>query len=177
MKLGFNGLLSCLLPMLLSASALAHHSAPAFFDMRGFVSVEGSISGSRLENPHSYYRVTTADGTNWAWESGPSWTALAKDGWSTSTLPEGTRVRMSGMPSLVDKPIARFDHIVVFGTGDGTRTEIYGLTGNSDWARRVSGMGEACSTGIADCRSLDSLEMQSLAGEFGDIGVWSELVE
>lgn len=159
---------------LVSAFAHAHHSAPAFFDMRGFTSVEGVISGQRLENPHSYYRVTASDGTDWAWESGPSWTALAKLGWTRETLPEGTRVRMSGMPALVDRPIARFDTIVAFNDDGGA--SIYGLV-RSDWADRVAEIGSPCATGVEDCRNVTADQLEQLQQEFGDIGIWSPVAD
>jgi hypothetical protein len=159
--------------LLMAPAIYAHHSAPAFFDVRGFTSVSGVISGSRLENPHSYYRVTAEDGTHWAWESGPSWTALAKLGWTRETLPEGTRVRMSGIPALADKPIARFDTIVVFSEDGGA--EIYGLPPrNTPWAAWVIDEGTPCASGIEDCRRISDTQLMQLQQQFGNIGIWSE---
>ena len=31
----------------------AHHAAPAFFDLRATVSVEGTVTAHKLSNPHS----------------------------------------------------------------------------------------------------------------------------
>lgn len=156
--------------LLFSASAYAHHSAPAFFDVRGFTSVAGTISGNRLENPHSYYRLVATDGITWAWESGPSWTALAKLGWSQETLPNGTRVRMSGIPALTDKPIARFDHISVFLDDGGL--ELYGVAGRDDWAVWARENGTACATGIEDCARLTAAQFNQLQQQFGQQEVW-----
>lgn len=162
------------------APAGAHHSAPAFFDLDRTVSVEGVVTAARLINPHSYYRITTDDGVDWAWESAGTWTALAKQGWSAETLPIGTRVRLSGSPALTGKPIARFSTIAVFGLQpDAAVMILVGLdvfgAGRPEWFDRVRELGMPCDNGVTDCTTVDRQALESLQSEFGNIGVWSAL--
>ncbi len=152
--------------------AQAHHAAPAFFDVQATVSVEGTVTAHRLSNPHSYFRVTTDDGVDWAFESGPSWTALAKAGWDESTVPEGARVRMTGNPALNGRPIARYQTIMVHAGEGGEPVMIFG-GGRAPWVARATELGGACNNGVEACVSLDTTAIETLQAEFGDNGVWS----
>lgn len=155
-----------------SSAALAHHAAPAFFDVRDTVSVEGTVTAHRLSNPHSYFRVTTDDGVDWAFESGPSWTALAKLGWNESTVPNGARVRMTGNPALNGRPIARYQTIMVHGADDSAPVMIFG-GGRALWVERARELGSNCENGIEACVILEASAVATLRAEFGDNGVWS----
>ena len=160
------------------SSVDAHHSAAAFFDLDATISVEGTITAARLLNPHSYYRVTTDDGVDWAWESAGTWTALAKAGWSEEALPVGTRVLISGTPAHGDKPIARFTSIAVYGPAeDSDMLVLVGLDvfdrGRPDWFERVRQLGVPCENGVADCTRISAEARTMLQDEFGSIGVWS----
>ena len=157
-----------------STAALAHHAAPAFFDVRDTVSVEGTVTAHRLSNPHSYFRVTSDDGVDWAFESGPSWTALAKLGWNESTVPNGVRVRMTGNPALNGRPIARYQTIMVHGADDAAPAMIFG-GGRAPWVERASELGRDCENGIEACVMLEAFALDTLQAEFGDNGVWSAL--
>jgi hypothetical protein len=171
------GASACLLAF---GAASAHHSASAFFDLDATVSLEGVVTGARLINPHSYYRVTTDDGVDWAWESAGTWTALAKAGWSGDTLPAGTRVRMSGTPARTGRPIARFSTIAATGPtlGDDMMIlvglDVFGV-GRPAWFERVRELGSACDNGVNDCSRLDPNAIETLQDEFGNIGIWSGL--
>ena len=171
--------LTAITSLLVVASAVAHHSASAFFDLDATVSVEGVVTAARLANPHSYYRVTTDDGIDWAWESAAAWTALAKQGWSADTLPIGTRVRMTGTPALTGRPIARFSTIAAI---DEAAAEIMILLdvdvfgrGRPTWFARVRDLGSPCNNGVTDCMRLRQDAVGVLQEEFGNIGVWSGL--
>ena len=166
--------LTCAAFLSCSSAALAHHAAPAFFDVRATVSVEGNVTAHRLSNPHSYFRLTTDDGVDWAFESGPSWTALAKLGWNELTVPNGARVRMTGNPALNGRPIARYQTIMVHGAGSGASVMIFG-GGRAPWAPRARELGSDCNNGIAACVMLEPSAVQTLQAEFGDNGVWSTL--
>ena len=166
--------------LLVALTAMAHHSASAFFDLDATVSVEGVVTGARLINPHSYYRVTTDEGVDWAWESAATWTALAKQGWSAETLPIGTRVRMSGTPGLTGRPIARFSTIAAFGeTTGGDVMILVGLdvfgAGRPEWFQRVRQLGTPCDNGVTECTVVTTDDLATLEGEFGNLGVWSDL--
>jgi hypothetical protein len=174
-------LIGVVITLLAAGSGFAHHSASAFFDLDATVSVEGRVTGARLANPHSYYRVTTDDGVDWAWESAAAWTALAKQGWSDDTLPMGTRVRMTGTPARTGKPIARFSTITAF---DETSDEVMILLdadvfgrGRPAWFVRVRELGVPCDNGVNDCTRLRQEAVSVLQEEFGNIGVWSGLDE
>ena len=164
--------------LLVFSSTEAHHSAAAFFDLDATISVEGTITAAKLLNPHSYYRVTTDDGVDWAWESAGTWTALAKAGWSEEALPIGTRILISGTPAHGDKPIARFTSIAAYGpTTDSNMMILVGLDvfgrGRPDWFERVRQLGVPCENGVADCTRVSKEARQTLQDEFGSIGVWS----
>ena len=176
-------LLTGVVASLLAVGAVfAHHSASAFFDLDATVSVEGVVTGARLINPHSYYRVTTDDGVDWAWESAGTWTALAKAGWSAETLPMGTRVRMTGTPARTGRPIARFSSIAATGPtlGDDMMLlvglDVFGR-GRPAWFERVRELGSPCDNGVNDCIRINPGAQETLLEEFGNIGVWSGLDE
>ena len=167
--------------LLVVGSAVAHHSASAFFDLDATVSVEGAVTAAKLANPHSYYRVTTDDGIDWAWESAAAWTALAKQGWSVDTLPVGTRVRMTGTPALTGRPIARFSTIAAIDEASDEviillDVDVFGR-GRPAWFARVRELGSPCDNGVTDCMRLHQGAVDVLQEEFGNIGVWSGLDE
>ena len=168
--------------LLAFGTAFAHHSASAFFDLDATVSVEGVVTGARLINPHSYYRVTTDDEVDWAWESAGTWTALAKAGWSAQTLPMGTRVRMSGTPARTGRPIARFSTIAATGPtlGDDMMIlvglDVFGA-GRPAWFERVRELGRPCDNGVDDCMRINRSALETLEDEFPNIGVWSGIDE
>lgn len=158
------------------SGVLAHHAAPAFFDVRGTVSVEGNVTAHKLSNPHSYFRVTTDEGVDWAFESGPSWTALSKLGWNAATVANGARVRMTGNPALNGRPIARYRTIMVHGADSGGGVMIFG-GGRAPWVLRARELGSACENGIEACVMLEASAIDILQAEFGNNGVWSSLPE
>ena len=174
-------LLAAITSSLVAVSAAAHHSAAAFFDLDATVSVEGVVTAARLANPHSYYRVTTDGGVDWAWESAAAWTALAKQGWSADTLPIGTRVRMTGTPALTGRPIARFSTITAIDEASAEvmvllDVDVFGR-GRPAWFLRVRELGSPCDNGVTDCVILQQDAVALLQEEFGNIGVWSGLEE
>jgi len=160
--------------MLYGSAGTAHHTASAFYDLGKKISVEGRVTGMKLANPHSYYRVTTDGGEDWAMEAGGSWTQLQKLGWSSETIPEGSRVRVSGSPSRDGKPIARYDTIAVYREDGGI--DLYGGA-RSHWAARAGELGSPCANGVTGCVTLDAAAIDTLQAEFGNVGVWSPLGE
>jgi hypothetical protein len=84
----------------LSARALAHHSA-AMFDEKKTVTVEGEVREFQFTNPHSWLLVDVKekDGTivTWGFEAeGPS--TLARAGIRPSDFKAGTRLKITGNP-------------------------------------------------------------------------------
>src|ERR1051326_8404671 len=91
--------LAALAPFVLVAPALAHHSFAAEFDADKPVTVKGTITSVRLENPHSWFflDVTGADGRveKWAFEaSTPS--SLIRSGFKPGTVKAGDEVTIKG---------------------------------------------------------------------------------
>ena len=81
------------------ASLRAHHSFAAHYDMQKPISIQGSLVGVRLSNPHSwfYLDVKETDGTmsRWSFEAGtPS--GMIRNGYKQSELPAGTVVTITG---------------------------------------------------------------------------------
>jgi hypothetical protein len=81
------------------AALRAHHSFAAHYDMQKAITVQGSLVGVRLSNPHSwfYLDVKEADGTltRWSFEAGtPS--GMIRNGYNKNELPPGTMVTITG---------------------------------------------------------------------------------
>lgn len=163
----FAAALSGLAGLLLTAGVPAHHTSVAFFDGDKTVSVVGTVTGSKLANPHSYFRVTTETGEDWVFESAASYTSMQKEGWDKETIPIGARVRASGAPSRDGKPIARYESILVLGEA-GEDAQLY-IGGRGAWAARAREVGRPCENGISSCVALDSQAIDTLQEEFGDI--------
>ena len=100
MKRPFRTVLVCGLVLLASAaSAWAHHSFAAAFDMNKPVTVQGTIVQIRLENPHSWFflDVKGPDGkvVRWAFEAGtPS--GMVRNGFKPGVIKKGVEVTIKG---------------------------------------------------------------------------------
>jgi hypothetical protein len=85
------------------ASAVAHHSLAAEFDVARTITVSGTITKMEWKNPHSWLHVESKDAqgrvTNWAIEFG-SPNALLRRGWRRDDLPPSLQVTVSGYPAL-----------------------------------------------------------------------------
>ena len=169
-------------PLLVASFPIfAHHAFPTFFDPREIVSVEGFLTGVRLINPHSYFRVQVTEPNgqtgDWVFESSPV-ASLSKAGWHSDSIPASAKVRMSGFAARNGRPIARWRSILVYGQAaedDARRIFGQGQPPDREWRSRVEELGVQCEDIQGGCFILDAATLDILQREFTDIGVWSPL--
>ena len=82
-----------------AATAWAHHSFAAAFDMNKPVTVQGTIVQIRLENPHSWFFIDVKDASGkverWAFEAGtPS--GMIRNGFKPGIIKKGVEVTIKG---------------------------------------------------------------------------------
>ena len=82
-----------------AATAWAHHSFAAAFDMNKPVTVQGTIVQVRLENPHSWFFLDVKDPSGkmvrWAFEAGtPS--GMVRNGFKPGIIKKGVEVTIKG---------------------------------------------------------------------------------
>jgi hypothetical protein len=88
-----------LLSLGVAASAAAHHSFAAAFDLTKPVTVKGTIVQVRLENPHSWFFLDVKDASGkverWAFEAGtPS--GMIRNGFKPGIIKQGVEVTIKG---------------------------------------------------------------------------------
>ncbi|MBI2149676.1 MAG: hypothetical protein HYU27_03610 [Acidobacteria bacterium] len=109
------------------ATAWAHHSFTAAFDMDQPVTVRGVITQVRLENPHSWFFLDVRDETGrvekWAFEAGtPS--GMIRNGYKPSVIKAGAEVTIKGFRARdASQKMGMLRELV---TADG---QVYGLFG------------------------------------------------
>ena len=85
-----------------SASASAHHSPAALYQLDKTIVAEGIVTEYRFVNPHAriYLDVTNADGQveHWLAEGG-SPLVLRRQGWNGQEVKAGDRVKIFGNPA------------------------------------------------------------------------------
>lgn len=104
----------------------AHHAAHAFYG-GPMVLIEGTLTGSRLMNPHSYFRVTMDDGTEWVFETAPSGSMIRNDGMTEEDFADGQRVAMSGDSNREGRKVARVRSVAFLGESEEDDLELYFL--------------------------------------------------
>ncbi|HEY1304682.1 MAG TPA: DUF6152 family protein [Vicinamibacterales bacterium] len=95
-----TALLWALMSLAIVATARAHHSFSAAFDMNKPVSVQGTIVEIRLENPHSWFFLDVKDPSTgkverWGFEAGtPS--GMVRNGFKPGIIKKGVEVTIKG---------------------------------------------------------------------------------
>lgn len=96
-----------LLILLVSPSALAHHSATAFFDRETIMEVEGTVTEVYWRNPHVGFKLDVVNDAGetveWELEAGTTNT-LTRRGFTADSLNIGERVRAAGAASRRGEP-------------------------------------------------------------------------
>ena len=94
--------------LLMAASAVAHHSFAAEFDIEKPIELHGTLTGMDWVNPHGwlYIDVENSDGTvtNWAIEAGGA-TQLLRRGLRKTDFPPGLEVVVSGHLARNGEPV------------------------------------------------------------------------
>ena len=107
----------------------AHHSFAAAFDMTKAVTVQGTITNVRLENPHSWFFLDVKDPAtgaiqHWAFEAGtPS--GMIRNGFKPGLIKKGSVVTIKGFHAK--DPTETKGMLRELITADGTS---YGLFGS-----------------------------------------------
>ncbi len=108
MKKQILGSLGAIGLLLMSASAVAHHSFAAEFDIEKPIELRGTLTGMDWVNPHGwlYIDVENSDGTvtNWAIEAGGA-TQLLRRGLRKTDFPAGIEVVVSGYLARNGEPV------------------------------------------------------------------------
>jgi hypothetical protein len=128
MKRTVHAVLACaLLSFAVSLPAWAHHSFAAAYDMTKAVTVTGTITKVRLENPHSWFFLDVKDSngkvTSWSFEAGtPS--GMLRNGYKPSLIKAGVEVTISGFHAK--DPAQNIGMLQQLKTADG---KTYGMFG------------------------------------------------
>ena len=113
-----------------AATAAAHHSFAAAFDLTKPVTVQGTIAQVRLENPHSWFFIDVTDASGkverWAFEAGtPS--GMIRNGFKPGVIKQGVKVTIKGFHARDEsKNMGMLRELI---TADGT---VYGLFGSQE---------------------------------------------
>ena len=89
--------------LIAAVPALAHHSFTSFWQMDKTLELTGVVKSVKLVNPHPLMtlEVTEPDGKLSLWNVTATATgsSILKAGWTDSTLPVGTKIKIEGHPS------------------------------------------------------------------------------
>jgi hypothetical protein len=123
-----TGLVWSLASLGVAATASAHHSFAAAFDMNKPVTVQGTIVQVRLENPHSWFFLDVKDASGkverWAFEAGtPS--GMVRNGFKPGIIKKGVEVTIKGFHAK--DPSQNMGMLRELVTSDGT---VYGMFGS-----------------------------------------------
>lgn len=86
--------------ILLTGSAIAHHSFAAQYDINQPVELTGAVTKVEWNNPHVYFYIDVLDEEsgrieNWAWEMGAP-AVIQRSGWTRNSMKIGDLVTVEG---------------------------------------------------------------------------------
>jgi hypothetical protein len=142
---------------LLAGSADAHHAANVFF-AGDIVIIEGTLRGAKIVNPHSYFRLTMDDGTDWVFETQQSATVLRQLGFTADMFSDGRRVIMSGDSNQDGKKVARWRTFTFLDQSAAGDLDVYivGRIEESELIQDIRSAASSCGNGIEQCYRLSS---------------------
>lgn len=95
-----KGIVAAAVAVLLGTGPVAaHHSAAAAYDESKKVETQGTVTRVLLKNPHSWVFLESTDEKGQKVEWQIEMAAAASIGWTATTLPVGTVVKVTGNPS------------------------------------------------------------------------------
>ena len=110
--------------LLWAVPALPHHAFSVAFDLERPVSIEGTVTDVKWENPHSWIFVEAKrpDGTveHWRFETQPPNT-LRRTGVTATMLKPGITVTIKGYGSQDRSSMAAAASVIVFANGESFR--------------------------------------------------------
>jgi uncharacterized protein DUF6152 len=119
MKSKFGACLIFLVGLLaVSVPAFAHHGSSISYDLKKTVTLKGTVSEFVWSNPHCqiYFDVKDDHGNVVRWgaeTNGPG--ALAKEGWTKTTLKPGDEATIVVFPAKIGRPYGLLSKVVFAG--------------------------------------------------------------
>jgi len=105
--------------LVFSGLTFAHHGSGVSYILNKGVTMEGTVTEFRWQNPHVYimYDVKDAQGNtvNWAAETHSPIVCEDDDGWTKSTLKPGDKITITVYPSKIGTPRGLLAKIVLHG--------------------------------------------------------------
>lgn len=119
MKSNFGAFFLCVAGFLaVCVPAFAHHGSSISYDLKKTVTLKGTVSEFVWSNPHCqiYFDVKDDHGNVVRWgaeTNGPG--ALAKDGWTKTTLKPGDEATIVVFPAKIGRPYGLLSKVVFAG--------------------------------------------------------------
>ena len=105
--------------LMVGSPVLAHHGSGVSYILNKGVTMEGTVTEFRWQNPHVYimYDVKDAQGNvvNWGAETHSPIVCEDEDGWTKSTLKPGDKITITVYPSKISTPRGLLAKIVFNG--------------------------------------------------------------
>jgi Family of unknown function (DUF6152) len=107
--------------ILLTGSAIAHHSFAAQYDINQPVELTGAVTKIEWNNPHVYFYIDVLDEEtgrieNWAWEMGAP-AVIQRSGWTRNSMRIGDLVEVEGSRAKNGDPHGNARSVVLVRTG------------------------------------------------------------